>query len=124
MLIDEVLGRHGYSMDTVRWLRIQGHDAIHLSEERLQKMSDDLILIKSRNEGRILLTCDLDFGHLLALGSENSPSVIIFRLEFQLSIHHIEKLNTILNTASEALTNGAVISITDKKIRVRRLPIN
>ena len=114
----------GISMDTVRWLQSKGHDAVHLSEERLHKMPDDLVLIKSRNEGRILLTCDLDFGLLLASANEVSPSVIIFRLEFQVAHQHIAKLNIILGSSTDALKEGVVVSVTDKKIRVRKLPIN
>ncbi|MBI1767811.1 MAG: DUF5615 family PIN-like protein [Bacteroidetes bacterium] len=114
----------GISMDTVQWLRLQGHDAIHLSEERLHKMSDDIILIKSKNEGRVLLTCDLDFGHLLANSKEISPSVIIFRLEFQTATQHIEKLKKILSVSNEILLAGTIISVSDKKIRSRKLPVN
>ncbi|SRR5258705_6930539 len=114
----------GISMDTVHWLRSHGHDAIHLSEERLHRISDDIILIKAKNEGRILITCDLDFGYLLADSKEISPSIIIFRLEFQVANQHIEKLNTLLNSSLDALSGGTIISVSDKKIRIRKLPIN
>jgi predicted nuclease of predicted toxin-antitoxin system len=57
----------GISMVTVNWLRELGHDAKHLTDEKLFRLSDDLILEKAKSEGRILLTCDLDFGYLLSV---------------------------------------------------------
>jgi len=64
----------------VGWLRSQGHDAIHLHEEGLDRLTDPEILEKARWEGRVLLTHDLDFSQLLALSKAASPSVIVFRL--------------------------------------------
>ncbi len=70
----------GLSLATVRWLRECGHDAVHLRELGLQRLADAEIMEKARSEGRIVLTFDLDFTDLLALGLRDSPSVIIFRL--------------------------------------------
>ncbi len=70
----------GISPRTVNLLKTSGHDAVHLIEEGLERLSDDLILIKAREERRILLTLDLDFGYLLAVSKTNLPSVILFRL--------------------------------------------
>jgi len=53
----------GISQSTVLWLRQNGHDAIHL------------------RKSRIVLTCDLDFGDLMAEAVRSSPIVIIFRLD-------------------------------------------
>lgn len=54
----------GVSMSTVRSLRERGHNAVHLREEALHKLPDEKILEKARQEGRIVLTFDLDFGDL------------------------------------------------------------
>jgi len=70
----------GLSLTTVRWLRECGHDAVHVREPGLQRLADSEIMEKARREGRIVLTFDLDFTDLLALGLRDSPSVIIFRL--------------------------------------------
>ncbi|MBT9582297.1 DUF5615 family PIN-like protein [bacterium] len=42
-------GRHG-SGSGYRWLRDQGHDALHLREEGLQRMADSDVLEKARRE--------------------------------------------------------------------------
>ncbi|MFN5925630.1 MAG: DUF5615 family PIN-like protein, partial [Pseudanabaena sp.] len=42
------------------------YDAKHLREEGLQCLSDMLIIEKAKNEVRVILTFDLDFGDLIA----------------------------------------------------------
>ncbi|TRU51280.1 MAG: hypothetical protein EWV91_05560 [Microcystis aeruginosa Ma_QC_Ca_00000000_S207] len=71
------LGDMGISPRTIALLREQGYDAIHLIEENLEKMTDQNILDKARQEERILLTVDLDFAQLLAISGDSLPSVIL-----------------------------------------------
>lgn len=56
----------GISPRVVEELRQKGHDAVHLAEQGLHRMVDGDILQKARQENRVLLTHDLDFGELLA----------------------------------------------------------
>lgn len=70
----------GISPKTVAHLRNLGYDAVHLHEQHLDRLYDPAILEKSRNEERILLTHDLDFGELMSASGAELPSVIIFRL--------------------------------------------
>ncbi len=78
-------------MRSVEWLREQGHDATHLREENLQRMSDADVFRKAATEGRILLTFDLDFGEIVALSSEKNASVVLFRLHNTRTPHVIKK---------------------------------
>lgn len=86
-------------------------------------MPDGEILAKARGESRILLTHDLEFGELLAASGDALPSVIIFRLKDMRAANVSLHLLTIINRHSEVLTKGAVCSVTEKKVRVRMLPI-
>ena len=70
----------GVSPVSVQALQGRGHDVVHLMDEGLHRLPDPEILEKARKERRIILTFDLDFGDLLALGSLTGPSVVIFRL--------------------------------------------
>ncbi len=78
----------------------------------------------AREEQRLVISGDTDFGALLALARQKSPSVILFR-----SRHHRtaeQQAGVILehlDDLGDDLTNGAVAVITDERIRVRRLPL-
>jgi len=74
------LGDVGVSTSTLKALREAGYDSVHLREQNLHRLPDNAILEKALNEGRIVITFDLDFGDLLATSGERLPSVIIFRL--------------------------------------------
>jgi predicted nuclease of predicted toxin-antitoxin system len=113
----------GISPRVVDELRRKEHDAVHLAEQGLQRMSDADILEKARRENRILLTPDLDFGELLAASGGNLPSVIIFRLRDMRSANVSRHLFSIINQQSESLSRGAILSVTEQKVRIRTLPI-
>lgn len=57
----------GLARSTVAFLRAQGHDAVHLRDQGLQRLEDDKIVEKAREEGRVILTHDLDFGRIVAV---------------------------------------------------------
>jgi predicted nuclease of predicted toxin-antitoxin system len=113
----------GISPRTVNWLKSADYDAVHLVDEGLEKLADDEILKKARNEERILLTVDLDFGYLLAISKEILPSVIIFRLGNESYDVINERLAEVLKRFGEELAAGAIISVKNYRFRVRRLPI-
>ncbi|MGB3202172.1 MAG: DUF5615 family PIN-like protein [Nodosilinea sp.] len=113
----------GISPRTVEWLRQQGYDSVHLVDEGLNRLSDEGIIDKARTENRIVLTIDLDFGYLLAISQANLPSVVIFRLGNASRSVVQARLSEVLNLCSEDLLSGALISVNEKSIRVRKLPL-
>jgi predicted nuclease of predicted toxin-antitoxin system len=113
----------GILMSTVRALRERGYDAVHLREQGLQRLPDPEILKKAAAEGRIVLTFDLDFGDLLALGIKQSPSVVIFRLHDETPASVNPRLLEVLNDRKRELEKGALIIVEDNRYRMRRLPI-
>jgi len=117
------LANMGISTRTVAWLRQQGRDAVHLRDERLQRATDEDILKKARTEDRVVLTMDLDFGYLLAISGEQLPSVILFRLEDESAEVVNKRLEEVLAQCVSDLEAGAIISVNEAAIRVRRLPI-
>ncbi|MDJ0863552.1 MAG: DUF5615 family PIN-like protein [Gammaproteobacteria bacterium] len=119
----KLLGDVGISMSTVRILRQQGHDIVHLREEGLQRLPDSEIMEKARAEGRVVLTFDLDFADLLALGVSTSPSVVIFRLRDETPASVNPRLLEVLNERTKELEKGALIVVEDSRYRLRRLPI-
>jgi predicted nuclease of predicted toxin-antitoxin system len=113
----------GIARSTVGALRDAGHDAVHLREQGLQRLADLKILDKARDEGRVVLTFDLDFGELLAAGLHVSPSVVIFRLRRATPSAVSAKLLEVVEKESEELARGAVVIVQDARYRLRRLPI-
>jgi len=111
------------SRSTVAWLRDHGHDALHVRDEGMQRADDEVILTKARDEQRVLLTLDLDFGYLVAVSGAALPSVIIFRLGNETAEVVTQRLEVTLECCEEDLLSGAIVTVDDDTIRVRQLPI-
>jgi predicted nuclease of predicted toxin-antitoxin system len=105
------------------WLRRQGHDAVHLSEQKLQRLTDGEISRKAVAERRCVLTFDLDFGEIAALSGETKGSVIVFRLGNPSFNRVVDRLSAVLAESAMAIEKGAVISVEEARHRVRYLPI-
>jgi predicted nuclease of predicted toxin-antitoxin system len=114
----------GISPKTVVFLRTLGHDAVHLSDQGLERLSDPGIVEKARQEGRVVLVHDLGFGELVAASGARLPSVITFRLRNMHPDRVNSALYSILSQHGEALEQGAMISVTEGQVRVRRLPLS
>lgn len=105
-------------------LRDAGHDAVHTMELGLERAEDDELLLRAREEQRVVISGDTDFGALLALANATSPSVILFRSRHRRSADDQATLILAhLNDVEGDLIAGAIVVITDDRIRVRRLPL-
>lgn len=113
----------GLSRNTAEFLRSGGHDAVHLREEGLQRLSDARIVEKALAERRVVLTHDLDFSRIVALSRGQLPSVITFRLANMRAGEVNRRLEDVLFRFSSALEEGSLISVTDDAVRIRRLPV-
>jgi predicted nuclease of predicted toxin-antitoxin system len=113
----------GLARSTAEFLRQQGHDAIHLRDQGLQRLSDERIVDKALAEQRIILTHDLDFGRIVALSRGQLPSVITFRLTDMRATEVSRRVEDVLDRFAALLEEGALISVTDDAVRVRRLPV-
>ena len=113
----------GISPRSVAFLQNLGHDAVHLHSHGLDRLQDSSILDKAQEEGRVLLTHDLDFGELIAASGARLPSIVVFRLRNM----HPETVNrhlaSLLSQHLELLEQGAIVSVTEGQIRARVLPI-
>src|SRR6266702_6571972 len=88
------------------WLRGQGHDAVHLSEQGLQRLTNGEISRRALAERRGLLTFDLDFGEIAALSGETKGSVIVFRLGNPSFTRVVDRLSAVLAESSDAVDKG------------------
>ncbi|MEK6528576.1 MAG: DUF5615 family PIN-like protein [Nitrospirota bacterium] len=111
----------GISLATVSWLRKQGYDAKHLSEERLHKLTDRAIFDKANRENRTVLTTDLDFGEIAMSAASAKISVVIFRQGDRTPLSINQYLEKVINTAKADLEKGSIITVQEGRIRIRHL---
>jgi predicted nuclease of predicted toxin-antitoxin system len=107
----------GISPKTVAFLHTLGHDTIHLSDQGLERLPDPDIVEKAGQEGRIVLVHDLGFGELVAASGATLPSVITFRLRNMHPERVNDALQSILSQHGAALEQGAMLSVTEGRVR-------
>jgi predicted nuclease of predicted toxin-antitoxin system len=113
----------GISASIAAWLKAQGHDAVHLNDENLNSLPDDIIIEKAINEHRIILTSDMDFGQLLALNKSQQVSLIQFRISNFKPAVVKNKLELVFDKFHNQLDGDFIITVEDERIRFRNLPI-
>ena len=113
----------GVSPKTVVFLRQIGEQVDHVRELGLERSLDPQIVERARADGSVLVTFDLDFGDILALGVLDKPSVIIFRLGDERADSVNRRLATVISERRSDLESGALILVEKTRYRVRKLPI-
>ncbi len=113
----------GLSPLTVDFLTTLGHEAVHVRTLGMQRAPDADVIARARADTSIVITFDLDFGEVLALGVLDKPSVIIFRLADERPASVNQRLAAVLEERSADLESGALILVEDTRYRVRKLPI-
>jgi len=113
----------GLSPLTVDFLIELGHEAIHVRTLGLRRAPDLDIVARASADSSVVLTFDLDFGDVLALGVLDKPSVIIFRLSDERPQSVNRRLSEVVSDRSRELESGALILVEDTRYRVRKLPI-
>ncbi|NCG38850.1 MAG: hypothetical protein GWP48_15195 [Actinobacteria bacterium] len=115
---------HNRSPQLAELLPRAGHDAVHTVELGLERAPDDKLLKLAADQERVVVSGDTDFGALLALTRSQSPSVILFRARnMPQAVDQAAVILGHLDEVAEDLEQGAVLVVTDARIRVRRLPL-
>jgi len=110
-------------LDTCVWggavehLRSYGHD-VFWSGNLSPDPGDEAILQQALEEQRILVTLDKDFGELVFLRGQRHAGII--RLVEVPSLSQAEAIHSIVAQHGELLADGAIITLKNQRLRVRR----
>jgi predicted nuclease of predicted toxin-antitoxin system len=104
-------------------LRAAGYDCAHVYELGLGGQPDEQIMAVADRDDLILVSADTDFGELLATAQVVAPSVILIRRADKRPEPLATVITANLGQVAADLSAGALVVISDTRIRTRRLPM-
>ncbi|MEW5783316.1 MAG: DUF5615 family PIN-like protein [Pseudomonadota bacterium] len=118
LLLDQGLPRSvGSSLPAASW------SVLHVADVGLSRASDLTILQFARETRRHIVTLDADFHAWLATSGATGPSVLRLRIEGLKGKELAALLERIWPSISSAMSNGAMVTVTPDRIRIKHLPI-
>jgi predicted nuclease of predicted toxin-antitoxin system len=103
-------------------LRELGHDVAAVSRHYPLGLADEDVLAIARQEQRILVVADRDFGELIFHQGLVHAGVLFFRLPGANLQAKIDHLNTVLEEHADELERGEFLVVTPGQIRVAGHP--
>lgn len=119
----KILLDQGLPRSSAKILNNKGWDIVHTDDLGLSRATDRQLLEYARKENRIIVTLDSDFHTILATENASSPSVIRIRRERLKGPEFSKLITEIFPKIHDALTNGAMVTVTENSIRIRRIPL-
>jgi predicted nuclease of predicted toxin-antitoxin system len=107
-----------------RWLQGEGHDAVHAVDLGMERALDRELIERAINDGRTIITADLDYPRLLALTGATGPSLILFRGGDWSEAAVIARIAQVLDGLTEQDIEQGLLVIDRNRVRRRRLPIS
>jgi len=108
---------------TVEQLRRLDWDIVRVDEIMDNKSKDHEILAYAGEQDKVIITQDLDFSLLLALGKYKKPSVINLRLEDNRPDTVTGRIIEVTGQMESELQKGIIVSVDEISARYRMLPI-
>ena len=93
-----------------------GHDVLS-ARERFPNASDEALLALAREENRVLITEDKDFGELVFLRGLPHPGIV--RLVEMTPMERADAMRTLIERHADAIRGGAIIVVTENRVRIR-----
>lgn len=118
LLLDQGLPR-----TAAKLLRVAGFDTVHVGDIGYATAKDVAILQLAMTDQRTVITLDADFHTLLALSAASAPSVIRIRIEGLRAEAVAVLIQSVVTQCEQELVQGAVVTVQEGRLRVRRLPL-
>ena len=106
-----------------QWLGSKGHDAVHAAAIGLARAPDTDIIARAKQDGRIIVTADLDYPRILALSAADGPAVILFRGGDWKETEAIDRLSAAMAIIPKDQLASSLVVIEKSRIRRRALPL-
>ena len=113
----------GLARSAVEYLRQAGIESVHVGDLGMATASDAMILEEGIRRDAIVVTLDADFHSLLAFSNATRPSVVRIRMEGLKGIDLALMIQRVAELATEDLEAGAAVTVTNRRIAIKRLPL-
>lgn len=111
------------SYKLAQFLREKGYDAFYLSEQQIQRATDEQIFELAINENRIIVTADLDFSKIFALSLNHPAGLILFREGNLSDTQMIDSFKRLIDFVPPEKIMNSIIVVEQNRIRITPLPI-
>ncbi|HEU4395095.1 MAG TPA: DUF5615 family PIN-like protein [Planctomycetota bacterium] len=105
--------------DIVAWLRSGGHDVAYAAESE-PGAADSVLLRRAREEDRVLVTDDKDFGDLVMRGRHPAAGILLLRLRGRIVAERLRRLSATWSMIESSLP-GHLVVVSDLRVRSRPL---
>jgi predicted nuclease of predicted toxin-antitoxin system len=108
---------------TVAALREMGWDIERVSDVMHAGTKDIDVLHYAREKNRVIITQDLDYSMLLAVGGFSRPGLINVRVENAKPDFVASRIIDAVGAIENELKEGAVVTVDETSVRYRSLPL-
>lgn len=112
------------SPDWVPLLASHGWEARHWGTVGQGNAPDTELMSWAREHQHVVVTQDLDFSQLLYATRETGPSVVLLRMDNEFDPAARDHVCAAITIAEAALSGGALLTISGRRVRLRHLPIS
>jgi len=101
-------------------LRRFGHDVHTMLDEGLSGCNDADLWRATQEEGRVLITQDLDFSDARRFAPGTHHGIVLIRLRSPSRLKLVERLEEVFRNEAVSTWTRCFVVVSDQKIRVRR----
>jgi predicted nuclease of predicted toxin-antitoxin system len=106
--------------DIVEALRLRGHDALSVHDQKMRGASDVQLGEACRAEGRAIVSFDLDFANIRTYPPGDYPGLIVLRLADQSRPYVLRIFNSVLDLLDREVLAGCLWVVEEHRVRIRR----